>query len=60
MQPHNSTEHDICVTVIDALPDDPQDALCVLASIVEAVTHSIGEPLPDFIKRVEGWRGVRS
>lgn len=41
------------------LPDDPEHALWTLASLVEACTYAINEPLSDFIDRITAYRDTR-
>lgn len=45
--------------IITLLPDDKEHALWTLASITEACTHAIGEPLSDFMDRITSYRDAR-
>ena len=59
IQKHTAEESLILNKIITILPEDPNEALNVLASVVEACTHAIGEPFETFIDRVLAWRDVR-
>lgn len=59
MRPHTPEEEKICDVIIAALPNDKEDALVVLSSIVEACCHSIGESHDNFMKRVREWKEHR-
>jgi hypothetical protein len=59
IQKHTAEEIVTTDKIVSMLPNKPNEALNVLASIVEACTHAIGEPLETFIDRVLAWRDSR-
>jgi len=45
--------------IIEMLPDNEEEALWALASVVEAVTSAIGESHEDFFNRVKAYKDRR-